>query len=52
MSYIIDGYRSIFYNQTMPNLISILTLICIGIVGCVIGYMIFNKLHKGFAEQL
>ena len=25
MSYIIDGYRSIFYNQTMPNLISILT---------------------------
>lgn len=52
MSYIIDGYRSIFYNQTMPNLISILTLICIGIVGCVIGYMIFNKLQKGFAEQL
>lgn len=52
MSYIIDGYRAIFYNQTMPNLISILTLICIGIIGCVIGYMIFNKLQKGFAEQL
>lgn len=52
MSYIIDGYRAIFYNQTMPNLISILTLICIGIIGCAVGYMIFNKLQKGFAEQL
>ena len=52
MSYIIDGYRAIFYNQTMPNLISILTLICIGIIGCSVGYMIFNKLQKGFAEQL
>jgi len=52
MTYIIDGYRAIFYNQTMPNLVAIAILICIGIVGCAIGYMIFNKLQKGFAEEL
>lgn len=52
MSYVIDGYRAIFYNQTMPDLLSIAILIGIGIIGCVIGYMIFNKLQKGFAEEL
>jgi len=52
MSYVIDGYRAIFYNQTMPNLGAIAILICVGIIGCIIGYMIFNKLQKGFAEEL
>lgn len=52
MSYVIDGYRAIFYNQTMPDLASIGMLIVLGIIGCIIGYMIFNKLQKGFAEEL
>ena len=52
MTYIINGYRDIFYNQTMIELKPLLILIGISIIACVIGYMIFNKLQKGFAEQL
>lgn len=52
MTYIINAYRDIFYNQTMIDINSLLMIIGIGIVGCVIGYAIFSKLQKGFAEQL
>lgn len=52
MTYIINGYRAIFYNQTMPEWQPLLILIGGGIVFCIIGYLIFNKLQKGFAEQL
>ena len=52
MTYIINGYRDIFYNQTMIDIVPLLILILISIMACVIGYIIFNKLQKGFAEQL
>lgn len=52
MTYIINGYRDIFYNQTMIDIIPILLLILVSIVVCIIGYIIFNKLQKGFAEEL
>ena len=52
MTYIINAYRDIFYNQTMIDLRHILIVFGIGILGCIIGYVIFNKLQKGFAEQL
>ena len=52
MTYIINAYRDIFYNQTMVDVNSLLMIIGVGIVGCVIGYAIFCKLQKGFAEQL
>lgn len=52
MTYIINGYRAIFYEQQTPDLIPICILIVIGIICCVIGYLIFNKLQKGFAEEL
>lgn len=52
MSYIINAYRDIFYNQTAVDIVPLLILIVISIVACIVGYMIFNKLQKGFAEQL
>ena len=52
MTYIINSYRDIFYNQTMIDIVPLLILIAVSIVACVIGYIIFNKLQKGFAEQL
>lgn len=52
MTYIINGYRDIFYNQKMIDVIPTLLLIIISIILCLIGYIIFNKLQKGFAEQL
>lgn len=52
MTYIINGYRDIFYNQTMPNIQGLFIVFVIAIAICIIGYVIFNKLQKGFAEQL
>lgn len=52
MTYIINGYRDIFYNQTMPDLTGVAFVFGIAIILCIIGYLIFNKLQKGFAEQL
>lgn len=52
MTYIINGYRDIFYNQTMPDIQGLVILVGIILVAIVIGYIIFNKLQKGFAEQL
>lgn len=52
MTYIINGYRDIFYNQAMPNLKMLGIIFIIGIVLCIVGYMIFNKLQKRFAEEL
>ena len=52
MTYIINGYRDVFYNQTMPDIKSILILMLVLIIAIIIGYLIFNKLQKGFAEEL
>ena len=52
MTYIINAYRDIFYYQKSIEIIPIIMLIFIGIVGCFVGYKFFNKLQKGFAEQL
>lgn len=52
MAHIINGYRDIFYNQTMPDLKVLGILLIVSIVFCAIGYVIFRKLQKGFAEEL
>ena len=52
MTYVINAYRDIFYNQTMIDVVPLLILIAVSIVACIIGYLIFKKLQKGFAEQL
>lgn len=52
MTYIINGYRDIFYNQTMPDVKGLLILLGIVVIVCCIGYLIFQKLQKGFAEEL
>ena len=52
MTYVINGYRDIFYNQQAIDVKPLLLLIGGSIIACVIGYLVFNKLQKGFAEQL
>ena len=52
MTYIIEGYRAIFYNQTMPDLKSLGVLGIISIIILIVGYLLFNKLQKRFAEEL
>lgn len=52
MTYIIDAYRAIFYNSTMPDMKVLAIVFAIGTIGMIIGYLIFNKLQKKFAEEL
>lgn len=49
---IINSYRDIFYYQTMPNLKALGIVFIVSCLILVLGYMIFNKLKKGFAEEL
>lgn len=52
MTPIVLAFRDILYYKTMPDL-SHMGLILIWSIGfIVIGYFIFNKLQKGFAEEL
>ncbi len=52
MTYIIEGYRDIFYYQTTPEMGSLLIVLVIGILLCITGYLLYNKLQKKFAEEL
>lgn len=52
MTHIINGYRDIFYYQQMPDMKSLFILLAISTILTVVGYMIFQKLQKGFAEEL
>ena len=52
MTHLINAYRDIFYYHQMPNMEILITLLGISLVLTVVGYFIFKKLQKGFAEQL
>lgn len=52
MAHIVEAYRSIFYYQDIPNLKYLGILFVISTVLCVIGYYIFKKLEKRFAEEV
>ena len=52
MTTIIEGYRSIFYTQTLPDFKGIGIWYIISISLLFIGWLIFKKLQKGFAEEL
>ena len=52
MAHIVEAYRSIFYYQTMPDLKMLGIIFAISLVLCVIGYKIFKKLEKRFAEEV
>lgn len=52
MTPIISAYRNILYYQTMPDL-SYMGLILLWSIGfIIIGYLVFQKLQRGFAEEL
>ena len=52
MTTIINSYRDIFYYKTMPDLVSLLTVLAASIILTIIGALIFKKLKKGFAEEV
>lgn len=52
MTHIINGYRDIFYYHQMPNMTTLSILLGISVILTIVGYFLFKKLQKGFAEQL
>lgn len=49
---IINGYRDIFYNKTLPDFRMLGLVFIASTLILVVGYAIFKKLEKGFAEEL
>ena len=49
---IIESYRNIFYYQTMPDFKALGIVFLVSCFILFIGYKIFKKLEKGFAEEL
>ena len=52
MTHIIDAYRAIFYYHQVPNIGALGILFAISMALLMLGYFVFKKLQKGFAEQL
>lgn len=49
---IINSYRDLFLYHTMPNWANLGLVFVVGLVVLVLGYKLFKKLEKGFAEEL
>jgi len=52
MKHMIEAYRNIFYYQVSPNMGTLLLLGLFSFGVMVIGYFIFKKLERGFAEEV
>lgn len=52
MCHIVEAYRSIFYYQGIPNLESLGILLVLSFILCILGYKLFKKLEKRFAEEI
>ena len=52
MTYIINAYRDIFYYKQAIQIKPIIYMIFLGTVSTFLGFKVFNKLQRGFAEQL
>lgn len=52
VAHILIAYRDIFYYQRIPNMYNLGIVALVSVVIFLVGYAIFNKLQKGFAEEL
>ena len=52
MTHLVDAYRDIFYYKTMPEISSLVFISIFSLLVLGIGYFIFRKLEKGFAEEV
>ncbi len=52
MTPIISAYRSILYDQKVPQLSTLWQALALGILCVAAGYLIFRRLQRGFAEEL
>lgn len=52
MTPIITAYRDILYYKRIPDMITLLHALILGLIVLIIGYAVFQKLQKHFAEEL
>lgn len=52
MTPIITAYRDILYYKQVPHVSTLMLALGLGLVFVVIGYTVFRKLQRGFAEEL
>lgn len=52
LTVIINAYRDAFLYHCWPDFIGLLLVLAFSVIVLVIGYFIFKKLEKGFAEEL
>lgn len=52
MFHIIKYYREILYYKQIPDMLSVMLLFGVCILVLIVGYLIFRKLEKRFAEEL
>ena len=52
MATIINGYRDVLFYHSMPNIISLIVVLLISCVICILGFKIFKKLERNFAEEV
>lgn len=52
MTTIIDSYRDIFFYKSMPHIKSLMIILMCSIILVILGKKIFDKLQKGFAEEV
>lgn len=52
MAHLINAYRNVFYYKIAPDFLSLGLTFLFSVVLFGVGYLIFNKLQKGFAEEV
>ena len=52
MAHFVNAYRNIFLYKSRPEISSLIFIVCLSIIVLVIGYTVFKKLEKGFAEEV
>ena len=52
MTPVIVAYRDILYSKQIPEIGTLANGFILGVVVLVVGYVVFQKLQRGFAEEL
>ena len=52
MTPIIRAYRTILYDSAVPDLTTLLSALGMGVAVLIIGWLVFTKLKRRFAEEL
>lgn len=52
MTPVINAYRDVLYYKQVPELSTLLSATVLGVVVLMIGYIVFERLKRGFAEEM